>query len=227
MIESHNTTFIKDVTPDPFSMDVMDPHRESGESIMLQIAAQWLEFRSQPQEEEEDCENEELTQLSPLQVEEECSLLNTEMVAHQIAVMNPIPPVTFCQEKGATVRRQEISKRNMLPIPNTARTSLRYELSSTETAAVASSFLLDLIEGGILSQEFSYLTLDKSKVQRWINQVMFQARENAGNLTTDETIKGIFFDARKDNTLHNEKDPVTGRLHPRIKKESCVCDICT
>ena len=124
--------------------------------------------------------------------------------------------------KGAKVRRQDISKRNMLPIPNTARASLRYELSSTETAAVAFSFLLDLIEGGILSQEFSYLTLDKSKVQRWRNQVMFQASEIAGNMTTDETIKGIFFDARKDNTLYNEKDTVTGRFHSKIKKESHV-----
>ena len=236
--EAYPATLSKDVTetfkedkviyyhPAPFSKDVAEPNKEPGESVMLQFAAQWPEYRSQIQEEEEDWEYEELDQLSPLQFEEEYSLLTAEMVAHQTAGMNPVPPVTpsltVYLEKGAKAKRQEVIKRNMLPIPHTARTSIRYELSSTETAAVASSFLLDLIEGGILPQELSYLTLDKCKVQRWRNQVMVQASETASTLTTDETIKGIFFDARKDKTLFNEKDPVTGRFHTRIRKDNHV-----
>ena len=73
---------------------------------------------------------------------------------------------------------------------------MRYELSSTETAAVASSFLLDLIEGGVLSKEFSYLAVDKCKIQRWRSQVMSQTSGSAEILCPEDTVKGIFFDAR-------------------------------
>ena len=77
--------------------------------------------------------------------------------------MNPIPlPSEVISRK--TSKKKEVGQRNLLPLPNTARASLRYELSSTETAAVASSFLLDLIEGGVLSKEFSYLAVDKCKI---------------------------------------------------------------
>ena len=40
-------------------------------------------------------------------------------------------------------RRKEVGKRNLLPIPNTAAASVRYGQSATETAATASSFLLN------------------------------------------------------------------------------------
>ena len=119
-------------------------------------------------------------------------------------------------------KKKEVGQRNLLPLPNTARASLRYELSSTETTAVASSFLLDLIEGGVLSKEFSYLVVDKCKIQRWRSQVMSQASGSAEILCTEDAVKGIFFDARKDKTKYHDKDVITGRFHPRIKNENHV-----
>ena len=47
-------------------------------------------------------------------------------------------------------RTKEVTERNQLPIPNTSETILRYGLSETQTAAVASAYLMDLIRAGHL-----------------------------------------------------------------------------
>ena len=64
-----------------------------------------------------------------------------------------------------STRRKELDNRNLLPIPNTAATSHIFGQSTRAMAEIASAFLLDLINGGIVPAKYSYLALDKSKVQ--------------------------------------------------------------
>ena len=150
---------------------------------MMQIAAQWLEYRS-PVSNVDDVDNSLIELPDPQLPGEEVLLLTPELRTYHLATMNPIPlPSEVISRK--TSKKKEVGQRNLLPLPNTARASLRYELSSTETAAVASSFLLDLIEGGVLSKEFSYLAVDKCKIQRWRSQVMSQDNESAYILCTE------------------------------------------
>ena len=82
------------------------------------------------------------------------------------------------QTGGKTgARRKEVGKRNLLPIPSTAEASLRFEVYSTAAAAICDGFLADLIRGKILTQDSSYLALDKCKLQRARQSVMAKARE--------------------------------------------------
>ena len=67
--------------------------------------------------------------------------------------------------KVQTLRRKEQCKRNQIPIPNTAKASLIYDISPTATAAIGTGYVKDLIQGGILNPEHYYLALDKCKVQ--------------------------------------------------------------
>ena len=96
-----------------------------------------------------------------------------------------------------------------MTFPHTARASLRYQQSATETAAVGTGLIMDLIAAGYLSREMSFLALDKSKVQRWRNKVMSEASSAADILCTEEDILGIYFDSRKDITKFMDMDPVT------------------
>ena len=122
------------------------------------------------------------------------------------------------QETGA--RRKEVVKRNLLSVPSTAESSLRFDVSPTATAAICNGFLADLIRAGILPPESEYLTMDKCKLQRARKAVMDKAVKEGDQKCKDGTTKGIFFDGRKDNTLSIVKNPVTGRYHTRPKKES-------
>ena len=57
-------------------------------------------------------------------------------------------------------------KRNLMNVDNTARASIRYGISPTATAAIASGFLQDLIAAGHLSKEYSHLACDQFKISR-------------------------------------------------------------
>ena len=86
---------------------------------------------------------------------------------------------------------------------------------------MATGYLKDLIAAGHLSQEMSYLTLDPCKLRRARQEVMTSAQEQDTIRATEETIRAISFDGRKDNTrvLIPGSD---GNLHPRIVKEEHI-----
>ena len=128
------------------------------------------------------------------------------------------------QEEIKTKRKisKENLKRNLLAIPNTSEASIRYGLSSTQTAAIASAYLLDLIDGGQLTQEAKSVTLDSSKVKRGRDKVTSKAKENGDEKSLTDNIEGILADGRKDKTMVRTFNRETGRYHVRIKKgKSC------
>ena len=86
---------------------------------------------------------------------------------------------------------------------------------------MASGFLKDLIAAGHLSQEMSYLILDPCKLRRARQGVMTSAQEQDTIRATEETIRAISFDGRKDNTrvLLPGSDK---SLHPRMIKEEHI-----
>ena len=127
------------------------------------------------------------------------------------------------EAKPKRKRESEIFKRNLLPIPNTSEASLRYGLSSTETAAVASVYLLDLIKGGHLTEEARHLTLDSAKVKRGRDKVMERAKEDGDRKSLEDNIEGILADGRKDKTMCRTFNEETGRFHTRVKKRK-PCD---
>ena len=82
--------------------------------------------------------------------------------------------------------------RNYMPIENTVSAGVRYGLSATQTAAVATGFLKDLIDAGILGPEYSYLAIDKSKVMRAKAAVMGGASEESDRECMEGEVRGIF-----------------------------------
>lgn len=91
-------------------------------------------------------------------------------------------------------------KYNKMPIPNTSAASVRFGTSQSETAAITSGFLLDLIEAGHLQPEMAYLAVNKEKVSRGKTAVMKMAGERGDTAATEDQITAIFFDGRKDKT---------------------------
>ena len=100
-------------------------------------------------------------------------------------------------EQGPKTKSQ---KRNNLPIPNTAAASVRFGTSQAETAAITSGFLLDLIEAGHLPPEKAHLAVNKNKVARAKTAVLEIAGERGEQASSEDNIKAIFFDGRKDKT---------------------------
>ena len=61
---------------------------------------------------------------------------------------------------------KEKTKKNFLEISQSASAALRYGVSSTAAAAITSGYLADLIKGGVVNPEISYLAVDKNKMSR-------------------------------------------------------------
>ena len=116
---------------------------------------------------------------------------------------------------------EKTGKYNTINISNTVTAGLRYGVSSTQIAAVASGFLMDFIDGGILSK-FSYLAMDKIKVTRCKEKLLTEAREGGNATILDEMITCLYFDRRWDNTRALVTDEDTGRLHLWIMKENNI-----
>lgn len=106
-------------------------------------------------------------------------------------------------------------KRNLLSIPSTATASLRYGVSPAATAAIASGFLQDLIQAGILSGDHAYLACDPFKVSRARQNSMENAKIKDKSTLSNSGIIGISFDSRKDVTRILIPDQF-GQLHPRL-----------
>ena len=91
-----------------------------------------------------------------------------------------------------------VPKRNTMSVKNTAMASVRYGVSLTATAAIASEFLKDLIAAGHLPKEKAYLVCDKSKLSRAKKDAMNQSRVQDTEKGRSEKLVGIGYDGRKD-----------------------------
>ncbi|XP_065647557.1 uncharacterized protein LOC136077054 [Hydra vulgaris] len=113
------------------------------------------------------------------------------------------------------------SRKNTMSIKNTAMASIRFGISPAATAAIATSYLQDLIEAGFLTPEYSYLACDPSKLMRARKKVMVVAKNNDHfNLPKADNI-GIYFDGRKNSTRAMINDS-SGQLHSIIIKEQHI-----
>ena len=112
-------------------------------------------------------------------------------------------------------------KRNLMPVLNTAKSSLRYNVSPAAAAAIATGFLQDLIASKHLSSELAYLACDPSKLVRARRTAMAQSKEADQERMEEEEITAVYFDGRRDKTRALVPD-IHGKLHPRIIKEEHI-----
>ena len=91
-------------------------------------------------------------------------------------------------------------RQNLMSIENTAEASIRYGVSPAATAAIASGFLQDLIQAGIISKDHAYLACDPFKVSRARQNLMKNAKIKYADKLSNSSIIGISFDSRKDLT---------------------------
>jgi hypothetical protein len=97
----------------------------------------------------------------------------------------------------------------------------RFGISPAATAAIATSYLQDLIEAGFLTPESSYLACDPSKLTRARKKAMVVAKNNDNFKLPKADNIGIYFDGRKDSTRAMINDS-NGQLHPIIIKEQHI-----
>ena len=125
------------------------------------------------------------------------------------------------------------SKRNTMPVPNTALASLRFCVSPAAAATIASEFLKDLISAGYLAPEMAYLACDPNKLVRARKTVMGGAREKERMKSEDKKIIGVGYDGRKDRNkgqwcqiepIHPEKPAlkVAQALHGILEENGSV-----
>ena len=110
------------------------------------------------------------------------------------------------------------STRNMLNIPHTALAAIRFNLSDYGTAAVASGYLHDLIQAGVVSKEMTFLAVDRMKVARAKSSLMDDLRKEATRV--EGGLQCVLFDSRVDNTKTLDYDEETRTNHPRVEKEN-------
>ena len=89
-------------------------------------------------------------------------------------------------------------------------------MSPAATAAIASSFLRDLIEAGHLSPEMTYLTCDPSKIVRTRKSSMEDSKEKDKEKYSVEKIVGLGYDGRRDKHTRAMVPDSTGKLRMRV-----------
>lgn len=114
------------------------------------------------------------------------------------------------------------SKRNTMPVINTARASLRYSVSPAATAAIASEFLKDLIAAGHLSPEMAYLACDPSKLVRARKAAMGIALEKDKVKHDGVKITGMGYDGRKDKHTRAMVPDSFGKVRMRMIQEEHI-----
>lgn len=115
----------------------------------------------------------------------------------------------FAPSRPAVLQPRPVT-RNMIPLPHTASTAVRYNVSSTAAAAICSAFAVD---SGLVTTEDKSLVVDPSKMRRQKTMVMEKA--NVTGLESCSHPIGIYFDGRKDDTLVGEDLP--GTLVPNTR----------
>ncbi|XP_047127448.1 uncharacterized protein LOC124808427 [Hydra vulgaris] len=106
-----------------------------------------------------------------------------------------------------------------MKIQNTAIAAIRYEVSNTAAAAIASGFLKDLVEAKVVPESALFLLLDKNKVHRAKDKVMSECQVFAENRLDSENVSCILFDGRSDKTNLMTFNEETKKFYPLIKKE--------
>ena len=109
-----------------------------------------------------------------------------------------------------------------MQIKHTSSASVRFGISDRATAAIASGFLLDLIEAGHLPPSMSYLALDRSKVSRGKEAVTRVAKQRGDEDKDSKAITAVFFDGRKDKTKVLELNSDTKRYHQKTIIENHI-----
>ena len=94
-----------------------------------------------------------------------------------------------------------------MSLHNTARASLHCTISPHDTAMICTEFLKDLIAGGHLSQEMSFLACDPSKVERARRVAMAEAITEQ-----DDKIIGLGYDGRKDKETRSMMTDLNGNI---------------
>ncbi|KAK3911764.1 Vacuolar protein sorting/targeting protein 10 [Frankliniella fusca] len=110
------------------------------------------------------------------------------------------------------------SNRNTSPLPNTAATAARFNVSSRAAAAIASAFAVD---SGLVTPTDTKHVVDHSKMRRQQSKVMLEA--NAAGLRDCDRPTGLYFDGRKNETMVQQDIPgVSKTRHIREKQNHVV-----
>ena len=120
--------------------------------------------------------------------------------------------------QGATEERTK----NYLDIRGAAGASVRFGVSSSATAGIINGTISDLIRAGHLPENIRYLFCDAKKVFRAREKILCGAIAEAEKNLGENCIKGLFVDARKDDTLVLQQDEKTGRFHRRVVEENHI-----
>ena len=108
---------------------------------------------------EEDMENDTPTEPRELLIPD---LVTPDLMAHHIVGQNTCHLPPNLMENSA--RQKELGNRNLLPIPPMAAT--RYDQYAKANVVISLAFLLDLINGGIVPSQYSYLVLDSLRQKK-------------------------------------------------------------
>jgi len=87
---------------------------------------------------------------------------------------------------------------NRLPLPSLATVTDRYGVSDRAAAAIASSVLEDV---GLIQSNDTSMVVDRSKLRRQ----RCKTRAKIVQQSQDASLRGLYFDGRKDRTLINKK----------------------
>ena len=110
-----------------------------------------------------------------------------------------------------------------MSVINTARGSLRCEISAAAAATVASEFLKDFIAAGHLAPEMAYLACDPSKMKRARKVAIAEATKLDKEKQADGNgIIGMGYDGRKDSHTRAMMADSSGKMRMRIVKEEHV-----
>ena len=125
---------------------------------------------------------------------------------------------------GLVVRYLERPKpmRNTMPVPNTAKASLRCQVSPAAAATIATEFLKDLIAAGHLSPEMSFLACDPSKLVRARKAVMVDSTDLEMEKHKGVKIVGLGYDGRKDKNTRTMVEDSSGKLKMRMISEEHI-----
>ena len=97
-------------------------------------------------------------------------------------------------------------------LPNFIQNFIRYQISDTASAALASSLLVDF------GLESCFLLIDRSKIQREKKKHLKRIDFEAGLI--HENITAIYFDGRKDETLkRTQNDSCVNFFGKSVKEE--------
>ena len=112
-----------------------------------------------------------------------------------------------------------VMEKNMLKMPNTALAAIRTEATNRQAACIATGFMHDLIEGGVLPEGSEHLAVDQKKIHRAREAIMTAVREKEEREIHEDNIKTILADSRQTKTLVNKYNEETGKFYRKVEKQ--------